>query len=103
MPQTTKDLERLWLCGGIIPATFLQQCLNKTKNFIFWGTGLNDYDAALWHFLRDFLAQNSLVKIGVATRNDPKSIESVQKKVLRFFPPLQPKDCFCDMIPHNNP
>jgi len=97
MPQTTQDLERL-NCG-ISPGPFLQQCLNKTKNFIFWGAGLNDYDGALWHFLRGFLAQNPLVKVGIAARNDPESIEKARKRVLRFFPPLRPKDCLCDMLP----
>ena len=97
MPQTTQDLERL-NCG-ILPGPFLQQCLNKTKSFIFWGAGLNDYDGALWHFLRGFLAENPSVKVGIAARNDPESIKKAQKKVLRFFPPLQPKDCLCDMFP----
>lgn len=96
MPQTTQDLERL-NCG-ILPGPFLQQCLNKTKNFIFWGTGLNDYDGALWHFLKGFLAQNPAIKLGMATKNDPESVENVRKRILRFFPPLEPDDCFCDML-----
>ncbi|MES2345837.1 MAG: hypothetical protein V4494_07875 [Chlamydiota bacterium] len=97
MAQTTQDLKRL-NCG-IFPGPFIERCLKKTKNFIFWGAGLNDYDGALWHFLRGFLAQNPLVKVGIVARNDPESFKSVRKKVLRFFPPLQPKDCFCDMLP----
>jgi len=97
MPQTTQDLERL-NCG-ISPGPFLQQCLNKTKSFIFWGTGLNDYDSVLWHFLRGFLAENPSVRLGISTKNDPESIEKAQKKILRFFPPLQPEDCLCDMLP----
>lgn len=96
MPQTMQDLERL-NCG-ILPGPFIQQCLNKTKNFIFWGAGLNDYDSALWHFLRGFLAQNPIVKVGIAARNNPESIEKARKKVVRFFPPLRPKDCLCDML-----
>lgn len=85
MAQTMQDLERL-NCG-ILPGPFLQQCLNKTKNFIFWGAGLNDYDGALWHFLRGFLEQNLIVKVGIATRNDPESIEKARKKVRDFFLP----------------
>ena len=97
MVQTVEDFERLK--GGILPGPFLQKCLNKTKNFIFWGAGLNDYDGVLWHFLRGFLAQNFLVKIGIATKNDPVSLKQAREKVLRFFPPLEPKDCLCEMIP----
>lgn len=97
MAQTTEDFERM-NCG-ILPSSFLEQCLRKTKNFIFWGAGLNNYDGALWHFLRGFLAENLSVRLGIATRNDPESIKTAQKKVLRFFPPLQPKDCLCNMLP----
>ena len=99
MAQTIKDLERL-NCG-ILPGTFLKQCLNKTKNFVFWGAGLNDYDGALWHFLRGFLAENPFVKVGIATRNDPESVKKTRKRVLRFFPPFQPNDCLCDMFLSN--
>lgn len=97
MPQTMQDLERL-NCG-ILPGPFFQKCLNKTKNFIFWGTALNVYDSVLWHFLRGFLAVNPSVRLGISTKNDPESIEKTQKKVLRFFPPLQPEKCLCDMLP----
>lgn len=97
MPTTTDDLERL-NCG-ILPGPFLQQCLNTTKHFIFWGAGLNDYDGALWHFLRGFLAENPSVKIGIATRNKLQSFKNAKEKVLRFFPPLQPSDCLWDMLP----
>lgn len=96
MAQKKEDFEKL-NCG-ILPGPFLEQCLRTTKYFIFWGVGLNDYDGVLWHFLRGFLTANPLVKLGIATKDDPKSIEKTQKKVLRFFPPLYPNDCFCSML-----
>jgi hypothetical protein len=97
MAKEFSDIERL--NGGILPGDFLHQCLVKTKNFIFWGTGLNYYDAALWHFLRGFLAENPSVKVGIATRNKPESVEKARNKVVRFFPPLRPSECLCSMLP----
>lgn len=96
MARSKEDLEKL-NCG-ILPGPFIEQCLKKTKNFIFWGAGLNNYDAVLWHFLRGFLMENALVKVGIAVRNKPESIENARKKVVRFFPPFQPQDCLCDML-----
>jgi hypothetical protein len=96
MPDNLEDLERL--NSGIVPGPFLQECLNTTKNFIFWGTGLNDYDAALWHFLRGFLAQKPSVKLGVATKADPESLKGAKERILRFFPPLTLSNCFCNML-----
>jgi hypothetical protein len=97
MPKDFQDIVRL-NCG-ILPSVFLKRCLEETKNFIFWGTGLNDYDAALWHFLRGFLITNPLVKkVGIATRNNPENVEKARNKVARFFPPLRPSECFCSML-----
>lgn len=83
---------------GIFPGPFLQKCLENTKNFVFWGTGLNDYDAALWHFLRGFLARNRKVKIGIATRDNAKSFEEAKNRTERFFPTIPINDCVCHML-----
>ena len=63
----------------------------ETKNFIFWGAGLNDYDGALWHFLRGFLAENPSVKVGIATRNDPRKHQKSPEESIAVFPAFTTK------------
>lgn len=97
-----KDIEEFnKLNCGILPGPFLQQCIEKTNHFIFWGSGLNDYDAALWHFLRGFLKSNSRnVQIGIAARNTAR-IEEGKKRVKRFFPSIPIGDCICHISNHS--
>ena len=59
---------------------------------------MNDYDAALWHFLRGFLRSNSRnVQIGIAARNIAR-FEEGKKRVQRFFPSIPINDCLCGML-----
>jgi len=97
MAQTVGDIEKL-NCG-ILPGPFLQKVLQGAKKFIFWGTGLNEYDAALWHFLGGFLRTNQHIQLGIAARNDEESYKEAKKRVTRFFSPMPIHDCLCQMIP----
>lgn len=83
--------------GGILPGPFLQKCLERAKRLIFWGTGLNDYDAVLWHFLSGFLRVNPSLEIGIASKNSEGFAES-QKKVSRYFPLISINSCLCGLI-----
>lgn len=100
MAQTVDDIERL-NCG-ILPGPFLHKVLQQTRNFIFWGTGLNDYDAALWHFLGGFIRTNPNVQLGIATKNDEESYKEAKGCVTRFFFGKPINDCLCQMIQKNS-
>lgn len=99
MPKTPEDVTKLG--SGFFPGSFLERCLKNAKAFIFWGTGLNDYDAVLWHFLRGFLKDNSLVnphfEMGIAAKN-AASFDSTRIKVSRFFPSIPINTCLCRMF-----
>lgn len=96
MAQSLPDLEKL-NCG-ILPGPFLQQCLEGAGYFVFWGTRLNIYDAALWHFLRGFLKANAKnVQLGIAARN-AESCKKGKKLVERFFPSMPIQGCLCNML-----
>jgi hypothetical protein len=97
MVQSTQDLEKL--NTGMLPATFLERCLKSAEHFILWGTKLNDYDAALWHFMHGFLMNNPKVKASVATKNDAESLKDAKTRTQRFFPHVVRADCLCDMLP----
>jgi len=100
MPQSLPELEKLDC--GIFPGPFLQQCLENTQHFIFWGTELNDYDAALWHFMRGFLKSNTKnIQLGIGTR-DADRFKSGKKRVERFFPSMPIQDCLCHMLLSNS-
>lgn len=96
MPNSIPGVEKL-NCG-ILPGTFLERCLKQVQNFIFFGIGLNDYDAALWHFIRGFLKTNPNVRLGIATKDDEKSLEDSKKRVMRFFPNLPITESLCKML-----
>jgi hypothetical protein len=88
---------------GILPGPFLQQCLENTRHLIFWGTGLNDYDAALWHFMRGFLKSNvKNVQLGIAAK-DQEGFRKGKKRVERFFPSIAIQNCLCHMLTKSGP
>lgn len=97
MPQVKEDFEKL-NCG-ILPGIFLERCLKTTNNFIFWGTALNEYDTALWHFIRGFLKANSNVQLGIGTQNDEESYRTAKERVMRFFPTLTINNYLCQIFP----
>lgn len=101
MAKETSDLKAL--NAGFIPGPFLQRCLNRTQKLIFWGTGLNDYDAALWHFLRGFAseknARNTDLEIGIASK-DTEGFINMSKRIGKYFPRISINNCVCKMVPH---
>ncbi len=101
MARDLEDLRRL--NAGFLPSTFLKKSLNRAKYLVFWGSGINDYDAALWHFLHGFAREKhertANLEIGIAAK-DREGFVEMTKKIGKYFPAIPINNCVCKMIPH---
>lgn len=101
MAKDTSDLKRL--NAGFLPSLFLKKCLNRARYIVFWGSGVNEYDAALWHFLHGFAREKhertTNLEIGIADKDAGSFINKVPK-VSKYFPGIPINNCICQMVPH---